>query len=142
MLEIDKKNVKTEIASIENTIPNKNILSGVEVFNNLAESEIVISYKHRKQLVQFSCSIANSERKLPLTIRKQAVNFIMWMTTSKPKTVVKQGVLNFGIGLIFENANMTNEELEELQNTQLTSNKKEKKVVLNWKNNLVNDKNE
>ena len=115
----------------------ENVLSGMEVFNDLAESKIAILNKHSKQLVQFNCSIANSKGKLPLTIRKQAVNFIMWMTSSKPKTVLKQGFLkeflNLGIGLILENANMTNEELEELQNIQLTSNNKDEEsgVVFN-----------
>ena len=72
-----------EIGIIENVIPNmcavierclkagdeENVLAGMEVFNDLAESKIAILNKHSKQLVQFNCSIANSKGKLPLTIR-------------------------------------------------------------------------
>ena len=36
----------------------KNVLSGMEVVNDLAESKLVILNKHSKQLVQFNGSIA------------------------------------------------------------------------------------
>lgn len=91
----------------------ENVISGMEVFNNLIECKIPVLFKHSVDLTKFNIKIASAKNELPMTVRKQATNFCTWMCKSKPKTVMKHRFvppfLTLCINLIMESEEMENE---------------------------------
>jgi len=92
----------------------ENVIEGMDVFNDLVESKIPVLKNHSQKLAEFFIKMASAKNQLPLTVRKQAVNFLTWMCKSKPKTVMKHAFvpkfLELCINLVIESQDDENQE--------------------------------
>jgi len=97
----------------------QNVIEGMDVFNDLVESKVPVLKNHFQKLAVFFIKMASAKNQLPLTVRKQAVNFLTWMCKSKPKTVIRHGFvpkfLELCINLVIESQDEDNKELNQKQ---------------------------
>ncbi|ETO28570.1 hypothetical protein RFI_08560, partial [Reticulomyxa filosa] len=95
----------------------QNVCDGIEVFIELVESRVPVLKKHGVELTKFMMRIASAKDKLPMTVRKQAVNYMTWMCKSKPKLVLKydlvQQFLALCVNLVMESENIEESQVKE-----------------------------